>query len=168
MARYWSPSTQEKNITVLKMSEESLMNQFTTTILQGMPGKNFRNKPEMSLKEVVRDSNRKLKAGDWHIAHHTNAGGGTGIEAFVDPADPLATEYAERACEQLARILKIPNRGVKDGRHLYEVNPKYRIKGVHLVLFEFVFHDNMSDIKSLQKNWQAAAKCVRDLTVEYT
>lgn len=165
--KYWSPSTQEHNITAIKISEESLLNQFTTAILKGMPGTNYRNKPEMTLTQVSRDSNRKLKKGDWHIALHTNAGGGSGMEAFANLMDVQAVEFAERTLEQLARITKLPNRGVKDGRHLFEVNPKNHIKGKHVVLFEFCFHDRLSDVKNLQKNWQAEAKCMRDNAARY-
>ena len=72
---YLSPSTQEKNIGVDGYkSEEFRMNQITDIVEKILKQHNviiYRNKPNMTLSSVVRDSNSKKP--DVHVAIHSNA-----------------------------------------------------------------------------------------------
>lgn len=157
---YLSPSTQQDNIGVGDYgTEEKRMNQVCDIVEKELKRHGiitYRNKPWMSLSEVVADSNNKDP--DVHFAIHSNANDGLsrGCEAFCyklnnEPGHTLAKKIYNR----LAPITPTSDRGVKQGynfygpgRHMYELvytkNPA--------ALVEIAFHDNTADAKWIVGN----------------
>lgn len=166
MKIYWDASAQEKNITVDGKTEEYYMQKMVDDILRKpFPSliTNYRNNPACDLQTIVKDSNSK--SCDLHLALHTNAGGGTGVEAWVNMNNPRAVELATKGCQKLAAIMGIPNRGVKDGIK----QGLLAIKGTAAtaVLFELCFHDNASDLDKLKTHWNEVVDCIHGLAVGF-
>ncbi|HEY5586703.1 MAG TPA: N-acetylmuramoyl-L-alanine amidase [Ruminiclostridium sp.] len=153
---YLSPSTQDKNIGANNYgTEENRMNQITD-ILQAILIKRgyevFRNKPTMTLKEAVTDSN--ISKVDLHLAIHSNAmGGGSngkarGCMVFCHRLQGVGYEFAKRLYIELSKITPSSDRGIVkgedyygEGKHLYET--AYTTAPAALV--EIAFHDNKDD-----------------------
>ena len=88
---------------------------------------------------------------DLDISIHLNAGGGTGVEAYIYPGSSSKDE-ATRICSKVASALGIKNRGVKDGSNLYVV----RSTNAPAVLVECCFVDSTTD----RDHWDAN-KCAK-------
>lgn len=145
---YLSPSTQEDNIGAGNYGTEELrMNQITNVVAYHLIRHGivvYRNDPNMSLRRVVEDSNNKDP--DFHLAIHSNAGGGRGCEAFCYKAGEPGESQAWNIYNELSHITPTGDRGVKqgynyygDGIHMYEVAYTNAIA----VLVEVDFHDNI-------------------------
>lgn len=166
---YLSPSTQEHNIgTGTYGTEESRMNQIAD-ILQVILIKQgyevFRNKPEMVLKEVVKDSNSK-KA-DLHLAIHSNATGNgpnskaRGCSVFCHKFQGVGYEFAQSLYSEISKITPVNDRGIGKGedyfgvgKHLYET----AYTSAPAALVEIAFHDNVDDAKWILDNMQLIAE----------
>ena len=86
----------------------------------------------------------KFKA-DMFIDVHINAGGGTGVEAWVYSRNSKAYPYAEKICNNISKNIGIPNRGVK-------INPNYwsvSLCKAPAIIVEGAFIDNKSDMQKL-------------------
>lgn len=164
-AAYWSPSVQEWNPTVDGSNEEANMQKLVDTVLTAWPLniRAYRNKPEWTLKEVVRDSNRKLTKTDLHFAVHTNAGKGSGVEVYCNMKNAKGKALAEQLSKDLSEVLGIPNRGAKDGMHLYEI----KCTKATTVLVEVCFHDNANDMAKLKSKWTPVAAVLRQAAVNF-
>lgn len=88
---------------------------------------------------------------DLDISIHLNAGGGTGVEAYIYP-NSSAKDEATRICSKVSSALGIKNRGVKDGSNLYVV----RNTNAPAVLVECCFVDSTTD----KDHWDAN-KCAK-------
>lgn len=88
---------------------------------------------------------------DLDISIHLNAGGGTGVEAYIYP-NSSAKDEATRICSKVSSALGIKNRGVKDGSNLYVV----RNTNAPAVLVECCFVDSTTD----RDHWDAN-KCAK-------
>lgn len=88
---------------------------------------------------------------DLDVSIHLNAGGGTGVEAYIYPGSSSKDEAA-RICSKVSSALGIKNRGVKDGSNLYVV----RHTNAPAVLVECCFVDNTTD----RDHWDAN-KCAK-------
>lgn len=88
---------------------------------------------------------------DLDVSIHLNAGGGTGVEAYIYPGSSSKDE-ATRICSKVSSALGIKNRGVKDGSNLYVV----RHTNAPAVLVECCFVDNTTD----RDHWDAN-KCAK-------
>ena len=88
---------------------------------------------------------------DLDVSIHLNAGGGTGVEAYIYPGSSSKDE-ATRICSKVSSALGIKNRGVKDGSSLYVV----RHTNAPAVLVECCFVDNTTD----RDHWDAN-KCAK-------
>lgn len=88
---------------------------------------------------------------DLDVSIHLNAGGGTGVEAYIYPGSS-AKDEATRICSKVSSALGIKNRGVKDGSNLYVV----RNTNAPAVLVECCFVDNTTD----RDHWDAN-KCAK-------
>lgn len=88
---------------------------------------------------------------DLDVSIHLNAGGGTGVEAYIYPGSSSKDE-ATRICSKVSSTLGIKNRGVKDGSNLYVV----RHTNASAVLVECCFVDNITD----RDHWDAN-KCAK-------
>lgn len=146
MKIYVSPSVQDWNRGVGSYgTEEYRMNQLADLVipLLRINGFNevYRNKPEMTLNEIVKDSNSKLSKQDIHVALHTNAGGGKGTEIYYFPGSEEGKALAVSIFQEVAPITPNPDRGVKTNGGFLELNST---KGVAVIL-ETIFHDNKEE-----------------------
>ena len=108
----------------------------------------YRNKPEMTLKEVVADSNGKNP--DIHFAIHSNADNGKarGCEVYCYKFGGEGEKLARYVYAEMEKITPTEGRGVKEsnnhfgeGKPLYEMAYTYAPAG----LIEVAFHDNPED-----------------------
>lgn len=168
---YLSPSTQESNMgTGDYGTEEGRMNQVadvTERVLKEHGITVYRNKPEMTLSQVVADSNSRKP--DIHFAIHSNAGGGRGCEVYCHKFGGNGEKLAKAVYSELSPLTPTGDRGVHEGynfygpgKHMYEL--AYTNSPAALV--ETAFHDNQSDAQWIINNLEdigiALAKGVLD------
>lgn len=145
---YLSPSTQEKNIGVGNYgSEEYRCNQIidiTESELKRHGITIYRNKPSMSISQIVVDSNNKKP--DIHLACHTNAfdGDTRGCEVFCHRFGGNGEKLARAVYNRIAKLTPGNDRGVKEGYQLYNGKPLYETcyTTAPAALLEIDFHDN--------------------------
>ena len=156
---YLSPSTQENNVGAGSYgTEEQRMNEIMDLIENQLRGHYilYRNRPNMTLQQVVADSNAKNP--DLHFALHSNAGGGSGAECWICAKGGQAERFANRLYEELSALTPGKDRGVKVSTSLYEVN---RTKAPAVIL-EVEFHDTPEGAAWIVANEKAIAQaCVR-------
>lgn len=157
---YLSPSTQENNRGVGYYStEEHRMNQITDVcerILRQHGITVYRNKPEMSLSQVVVDSN--IKKPDIHFAIHSNAGGGRGSEVFCHRFGGEGEKLARAIYGVLEPITPSGDRGIKEGYNRFgSGKPLYELANTYApaALVEVGFHDNPEDAAWIVNNIEA-------------
>lgn len=149
---YLSPSTQEKNIGVGNYgTEESRMNQVadvTERVLKHHGLVVYRNKPEMTLAQVVADSNSKKP--DIHFAIHSNAGSGNsrGCEVYCHKFGGSGEKLARAVYSEIEPNTPSSDRGVKEGcNHYGKGKPLYELAytTAPAALIEIAYHDNKDD-----------------------
>lgn len=159
---YLSPSTQEKNIGIDDYgTEEQRMNEIAD-ILQNILETNgyevFRNRPEMTVAEIVEDSNSKSP--DIHIALHSNAGNkeATGTEIFTNIQGGASDRLANFIYEEIMNIYydKNAGRGIKYTDSLKEVREVL----APTILIELAFHDNKEDAEWILNNKENIAQAI--------
>lgn len=141
---YLSPSTQQDNEGVGTYGTEKFRMNQLCDVVQKYLKLNFnftiyRNRPEMSIYDVARDSNSKNP--DIHVALHSNAGGGKGTEIWCSGSEK-GTRLATMIYNNVAPLTVSSDRGVK-------VNTNYiEIGGVRAIscILEAMFHDNIVDV----------------------
>lgn len=154
---YISPSTQEKNIGVGGYGTEEVyangIADRVQAILEAAGVKVRRNRPGMTLGQVVADSNREPVA--LHFAIHTNAMGGTsagkarGAEVFIHKKGGKAETFARILYNRIAAITPSADRGIKEGcNHFGPGKPLYETAytTAPAALIEIAFHDNPEDV----------------------
>src|SRR6185312_13946303 len=165
---YLSPSTQERNIGVGKYgTEEERMNQLADIVqplLQYNGFTVYRNKPSMTLEQVVQDSNSKIGSNDIHLALHTNAGGGEGTEIFYYTGSKDGERLSKTIYDEVAPITPSRDRGVKHNKVFRELNGT---KGI-ATLLEVIFHDNKADADFMINNMEKVAIAVVKGVCKYT
>lgn len=173
---YLSPSTQEKNIGAgVYGSEEYRANQIADVtekelIRHGI--KVYRNNPEMTLAQVVADSNKK--AADIHFAIHTNADSGIarGCEIFCHEkgTNSEGEKLANAVYLQLAPITPTADRGVKQGKNFYGTGKNmyelYKTK-MPASLVEVAFHDNLEDAQWIISNIELIGTTIAKGILDY-
>ncbi len=177
-AIFLSPSTQKDNKLVKGNpfnldNENQLCNLITDCIVEGLKRSYefmkssiiMRNGQDSDLTTAVRSSNIGVEMNPdtkfYHLAIHTNAGGGRGFEVFCyqkfDNKGVAVTKGAEFASNILNSIKNIglPNRGLKEGKDFYDKNKSiYELEHTKApaALIELGFHDNLADMQELFKN----------------
>jgi N-acetylmuramoyl-L-alanine amidase len=170
---YLSPSTQEKNIGVNGYGTEEVYCNHIADLMEARLKERgiavYRNKPTMTLKEAVADSDAKKP--DLHLAIHTNAMGGAsagkaqGCEVFLHRRHSPSESFAQRIFKAISEMTPWKDRGVKEGhdyfglgKHLYETG----YTDAPAALVELDFHDNGESVMWLMKNAPslAAALCL--------
>ncbi len=138
MKIYLSPSTQEKNVGAGKYgTEEKRMNEIADAMEPDLLRHGFhikRNRPDMTLMEVVQDSNNWKP--DIHVAIHSNTGGGKGTEVLYYSDEGY--KLAKCIYDELAALTPWRDRGIKKRLDLYEL--EYTIAPACIV--EIAFHDD--------------------------
>lgn len=161
---YLSPSTQENNVGAGSYgTEERRMNEIMDLIENHLRGKYilYRNRPEMSLRQVVADSN--AKSPDLHFALHSNAGGSLGTECWICAKGGQAEKFANLLYKKVAPLTPTKDRGVKVSNSLYEVN-KTRAPAV---ILEIDFHDNAQAAQWIIDNKTAVAHACVQAIMEF-
>ena len=157
---YLSPSTQEWNkySTQVPTNEEVQMN-LVTDQLQEMLDNNhitfFRNNRFLGFAAAIAESDA-LKS-KYHLAIHSDAGGGEGTTAFCfNPANTAAkgTIFAKNLYKYVAPLSPGKDRGVKTGKGL--LAEVYRTKAP-ACLIELEFHDNTALAAWITKNHRKLA-----------
>ncbi|NLB54940.1 MAG: N-acetylmuramoyl-L-alanine amidase, partial [Lentisphaerae bacterium] len=153
---YLSPSMQEENIGVGDYgTEEKRMNavcDVVQNVLQKHGVTTYRNRTDMTLREIVSDSNSKKP--DIHLAIHSNAGGSSnagrarGAEVYCYRFGGEGERLARAVYDRISAITPSSDRGVKEshshfgpGRPLYETAKTI----APAALVEIAFHDNLED-----------------------
>jgi len=164
---YLSPSTQEKNTCKFGDSEENHMNIIgdkAEALLKRQGFVVFRNRPEMTLAEVIAESNRM--AVDIHLALHSNAGGGMGTEVYVWKEEGRVTNserLGQLLYDAVAPLTPNPDRGVKDGKYLGEVG---KTKAT-AALIEIAFHDREDEARWIHENTEKIATAIVKAVCKY-
>lgn len=161
---YLSPSTQENNVGAGSYgTEERRMNEIMDLIENQLRGKYilYRNRPEMSLRQVVADSN--AKSPDLHFALHSNAGGSLGTECWICARGGQAEKFANLLYKKVGALTPTADRGVKVSTSLYEVN-KTRAPAV---ILEIDFHDNAQAAQWIIDNKTAVAHACVQAIMEF-
>ncbi len=177
---YLSPSTQYKNFGVASVgytTEREMMNKvadYTEKVLTQRGVKVYRNNPNMTLEEVVKDSSKKDIS--LHLAIHSNAssldraGSQHGVETwYFDSTCIKQMEFARVLQNAVMDIYydKKANRGIKDSSimgGLYEISPRSVHNGV---LIEVAFHDNKNDAKWIVDNIELIGTTIGNATASY-
>jgi N-acetylmuramoyl-L-alanine amidase len=167
MKIYLSPSTQEHNKGVgnYKTEEyrcnlicdrvEKLLKNYNVTIK--------RNKPTMSLGQVVKDSNNNKP--DYHVAIHTNAykGSSRGCEVFCHNKRSKGYTMAKALYKNISALTPTADRGVKEGENFYGPGKDmYELANTTApaALIEIIFHDNISDVEWFLSHQDEIAKAL--------
>jgi N-acetylmuramoyl-L-alanine amidase len=154
---YLSPSTQQDNIGVGSYgTEENRMNEianYTERELKRHGVTVYRNNPNMTLQQIVKDSNEKKP--NIHFALHSNSGGGHGCEVFCYRFGSVGETLAKSIYNALSMITPSNDRGVKQGynfygsgKHMYEV----AYTNAPAVLVEVDFHDSLEGVNWILQN----------------
>lgn len=170
---YLSPSTQEHNQTVIGKSEENIMQEFARAVGLAIYRRTdkigvYCNRPEMTLSEIIADSNQLQP--DLHLALHSNAspsdqkGKGSGTETWAWPQGTNSHVFGSLLQQRVVAALGLPDRGVKDGRHLAEVGDKVKATSV---LIEVYFHDNQSDMEAFRARYSEVRDAVADCVLQW-
>ena len=150
---YISPSSQEDNRGVGNYgTEEVRMNQIADVVereLKRVGITTLRNNPNMNITQMVTASNNF--GADVHLAIHSNAGGGTGAEAYYYTGSASSQKLAQAVYNNLAPMTPTGDRGVKATTQLYEVWATNAVA----TLVEIAFHDNATDASFIINNIQA-------------
>jgi len=170
---FLSPSQQEKNVGVGNYGTEEFMMNLLADVVQRelLKHKNIeilRNKTTDDANAIIRSSNN-FKA-DIHLALHSNAfkGQTQGCEvfAYLNGVMNDSVRLSNRIYSELEPLTPSKDRGVKDGRHLFEVGDQ--INAISS-LIEVGFHDNWTDasfiIANIEKIGQAIVKGVLDYLI---
>lgn len=155
---YLSPSAQEKNIGAGNYgTEEKRCNEIadiTEPILKMHGIKVYRNKPSMSLTQIVADSNSKKP--DIHFAVHSNAFDKKtrGCEIFCHKKGGNGEKLAKAVYKRIAELTPVTDRGIKEGYNFYNGKPMYETcyTDASAALIEIDFHDNPEGAKWIIEN----------------
>ena len=161
---YLSPSAQENNVGAGSYgTEEQRMNQLCDLVEKKLKGryKIYRNRPEMSLQQIVADSNSKKP--DVHLALHSNAGGGKGCECWICAKGGQAEKLAQKVYGKVTSISPFVGRGVKVSKSLYEVNKT----DAPAVILEAEFHDNEKGAAWIVEHMEQIAQAVAQGVTEH-
>jgi len=149
---YISPSTQEKNVGVGNYGTEeyrmNLVADVTCSELIRHGVKVYRNKQEMSLSQVVVDSDKHSV--DLHQAIHSNAYKGTarGCSIYCHKFGGVGEKLARNVYAELEPLTPTKDRGVHEGyNHYGPGKPMYELAQTNApaALVEVAFHDNTLD-----------------------
>lgn len=149
---YLSPSVQDMNIGYGEyLSEEFRMNLVADVVGYELDRHGLtyvRNSPDMTLTQVVRDSNRVNPK--VHVAIHSNAsttGLGRGAEVYVYRFGGKAEKLADDIYYFLSEVTPVDDLGVKEGYDAFGGKGYYELKKTTApaVLVEVSFHDNPED-----------------------
>lgn len=156
---YLSPSVQERNVGYGNYgTEEYRCNQiadFVEEVLCEHGVKVYRNKPTMTLSQIVNESNQYNV--DMHLAIHTNAYDKKtrGMEIYVHEKGGYSENFAKCIYDRIEALTPVKDRGVKQGKNFYGTGKHmYEIANVSCTraLIEVAFHDEKNDAQWVIEN----------------
>lgn len=156
---YLSPSTQDKNIGYADYgTEEIRMNQIADEVQKVLKEHRvivYRNNLEMTLKDIVKDSNSKKP--DIHFAIHSNACNGVsrGCEIFCHKFGGNGEKLAKAVYSEIEPLTPTKDRGIKEGANRFgKDKPLYETAYTFApaALVEVAFHDNPKDAEWIISN----------------
>ncbi len=153
---YLNPSVQVNNIYYCKtISEAESMNIVSKKIYEKLINEPqfevYQNDRMLKLSDSVKEIN-SLNI-DYHLALHTNAGGGSGSECYYYKN----STFAQLILKNVTNVHAYPNRGIKNGSHLYELKNS---KAKNNALIEFLFHDNKNESQFIKNNYDLLAQSI--------
>ena len=168
---YLSPSVQEFNHYIDGGNEEYYMYLIADAMEPYLRANNIgfdRNQPEMTLSQVIADSNAQDY--DLHLAIHSNAspessaGQNTGVEIYYFPTSTRGKQLAEAIADNYKSIYREPGdiRTIPT-RSLAEL----RRTKAPAVLIEVGYHDNRGEAQWIRDNIQSIARSLSKSVVEY-
>lgn len=163
---YINPSVQYSNLYADGLGNEGVYMNSISKILVGMLNKHtnlivYSNNslPGKSLSESVKESNA-LKV-DYHLALHSNAGGGKGSEGFYTNT---SYGFTKSILDSMQEVLPYNTRGAKYGQDaLYEL----KRTNASASLIEILFHDDKAQALFIINNQQEIAKAIFEGIVSY-
>lgn len=163
---YINPSVQYSNTYINNLGNEGThMNEISNILVSLLTSytnlyvyaNNFL--PGKSLSNSVKESNN-LDV-DYHLAIHSNAGGGKGSEIFYSKT---SYNFSKSILDSLNDILPYKTRGLKDGsKSLYEI----KSTTASASLLEILFHDEISQAKFIINNKYEIAYAIYEGIVSY-
>ena len=164
---YLSPSFQHQNIGVEDYgTEEKRCNEIADVVERELnKNSNFivvRNNPDMTLEEVIADSNKSNA--DIHFSIHTNAGPSSarGCEVYAYAKGTKGDKLAQIIYRRLSEITPSEDRGVKYNS-LAETSQTKAVA----VLTEVAFHSNIEDANWIINNIEEIGKELAKSLYEY-
>lgn len=164
---YLSPSFQQQNVGVGDYgTEEKRCNEIADVVERELKKNNnfviVRNNPNMSLNEVIADSNKSNA--DIHFSIHTNAGSSSarGCEVYAYAKNTEGDKLAQIVYRRLSAITPSEDRGVK-----YNSLAETRQTKAIAVLTEVAFHSNEEDAKWMINNVESIGKELAKSLYEY-
>ncbi len=169
---YISPSVQNWNVGYGSYgTEEQRMNLLADVLEYELRRHGLttdRNSPDMTLQQVVADSNSVNPT--VHVALHSNAANGQarGAEVYAHRFGGAGEQLARDVYDRIEEIAPTPGLGVKEGYSTFNGQGMYELKRTTApaILAEVAFHDNPADaqfiIDNIYEIGQAIAKGVLD------
>lgn len=102
----------------------------------------------ISVGSNVADSNRR--GVDAHVDVHTNAGGGSGTEAWYYTGSTKGKKLAEAVYKRVAAESNEPDRGVKHNTTFYAT----RATKAPATIIEMLFHDDPKEAEEMRRDYQ--------------
>lgn len=167
LSLWLSPSNQIHNIGFGDFhSEKERMNQVADVVeplLKAQGIKVYRNDPEKTIREYTDEAN-KLGV-DLYFAIHSNAANtkARGTEVWVHRKGGEAERFAQRINDELMKLYKGPNRGIKEGYNRFGENkPMHEPAAPKCAscLVEIAFHDNEQDATWIMENINAIGEAL--------
>lgn len=155
---YLNPSVQTKNMyTGYKISEADTMNIVAKKAYNLLKKDNrfivHINDSLKPLKESVNEIN-SLDI-DYHLALHTNAGGGSGSEVYY--YENTSSYLAKHSLDSFNKYHTFPTRGIKKNNNFYELKNS---KAKNKALIEFLFHDKTNEASFIINNYDLLATSI--------
>lgn len=160
---YLNPSVQTKNMyTGHNLSEADTMNIVAKKAYNLLQKDNrfivYINDSLKPLKESVNEIN-SLNI-DYHLALHSNAGGGSGSEVYY--YENTSSYLAKHALNSFNKYHTFPTRGIKKNNTYYELKNS---KAKNKALIEFLFHDKINEANFIVSNYDLLATSVYETFV---
>lgn len=114
----------------------------------------FTNRPEMTLQQVVYESN--ALAVDAHVAIHSNAGGGHGPEVWHFSSSKEGKRLAGYVYKALSAIVPWAGRGIRESTELYEL----KATKAPACIAEVAFHDNPEEARWITEHVREIAEAI--------
>lgn len=159
-AYYGNLGTEGRHMNDIAHYLDNLLKEQTNLIVKCNYDHNDEQKA-LSLSQSVADSN--AFNADFHLALHSNAGGGSGSEIWTSSKDE-SKSFAKSVLEAVNQLLPFPSRGSKDCK-----NTLYEIKNTKAtsILLEVLFHDDKSQAEFIITHKREIAQKLFEGIIKY-